>query len=85
VAGREGAASGYSSSSPSSGGLDLGFDASLLRYRRACFDATADLDSLARYIKEHGEGSCRSLPKNVGTEQRILLAKLRFFGSPFSV
>jgi hypothetical protein len=43
VAGREGAASGYSSSS--SGGLNLGFDASLLRYHRACFDATADLDS----------------------------------------
>jgi hypothetical protein len=45
VAGREGASSGYSSSSSSSGGLDLGFDASLLRYRRACLDATADLDS----------------------------------------
>lgn len=44
VAGMEGAGSGYSSSS-SSGGLDLGFDASLLRYRRACIDATADLDS----------------------------------------
>jgi hypothetical protein len=43
VAGREGGASGYSSSS--SGGLDLGFDASLLRYRRAYFDATSDLDS----------------------------------------
>jgi hypothetical protein len=43
MAGREGGASGYSSSSL--GGLDLGFDASLLRYRRAYFDATADLDS----------------------------------------
>jgi hypothetical protein len=38
---------------------------------------------LARYIKEHGEGSWRSLPKNAGTEQQqILLAKLRF---PFLV
>ncbi|KAL6657553.1 hypothetical protein ACP70R_005333 [Stipagrostis hirtigluma subsp. patula] len=45
AAGDSGGASGYSSSSSSSGGLDLGFDASLLRYRRACFAATADLDS----------------------------------------
>ncbi|KAL6841724.1 hypothetical protein ACP4OV_028236 [Aristida adscensionis] len=44
AAGEGGGASGYSSS-PSSGGLDLGFDASLLRYRRACFAANADLDS----------------------------------------
>lgn len=44
VAAGEGGMSGYSSSS-SSGGLDLGFDASLLRYRRACFNATSDLDS----------------------------------------
>ncbi|XP_062188786.1 uncharacterized protein LOC133892055 isoform X2 [Phragmites australis] len=44
VAAGEGGLSGYSSSS-SSGGLDLGFDASLLRYRRACFAASADLDS----------------------------------------
>ncbi|XP_039796853.1 uncharacterized protein LOC120661908 isoform X3 [Panicum virgatum] len=39
----DGGVSGYSSSS--SGGLDLGFDASLLRYRRACFAASADLDN----------------------------------------
>uniref|UniRef100_A0A0D9X1Q3 Uncharacterized protein n=1 Tax=Leersia perrieri TaxID=77586 RepID=A0A0D9X1Q3_9ORYZ len=32
------------SGSSSSGGLDLGFDDSLLRCRRACFAATADLD-----------------------------------------
>ncbi|CAN6226194.1 unnamed protein product [Urochloa humidicola] len=44
VAAGDGGVSGYSSSS-SSGGLDLGFDASLLRYRRACFAASADLDS----------------------------------------
>ncbi|WVZ66772.1 hypothetical protein U9M48_015952 [Paspalum notatum var. saurae] len=44
VAAGEGGVSGYSSSS-SSGGLDLGFDASLLRYRRSCFAATAELDS----------------------------------------
>jgi hypothetical protein len=44
VAGREGVTSGNSSSS-SSGALDLGFDASLLRYHRVCFDATANLDS----------------------------------------
>jgi hypothetical protein len=44
VAGGEGGVSGYSSSS-SSGGLELGFDASLLRYRRSCFAASADLDS----------------------------------------
>ena len=25
---------------------------------------------LARYIKEHGEGSWRSLPKNAGTEEQ---------------
>ncbi|KAG2646959.1 hypothetical protein PVAP13_2KG541800 [Panicum virgatum] len=43
VAAGDGGVSGYSSSS--SGGLDLGFDASLLRYRRACFAASADLDS----------------------------------------
>ena len=39
----DGGVSGYSSSS--SGGLDLGFDASLLRYRRSCFAASADLDN----------------------------------------
>lgn len=44
VAGGEGGVSGYSSSS-SSGGLELGFDASLLRYRRSCLAASADLDS----------------------------------------
>ncbi|CAL5085756.1 unnamed protein product [Urochloa decumbens] len=44
VAAGDGGVSGYSSSS-SSGGLDLGFDASLLRYRRACFAVSADLDS----------------------------------------
>lgn len=44
VAAGDGSVSGYSTSS-SSGGLDLGFDASLLRYRRACFAASADLDS----------------------------------------
>ncbi|GJN33177.1 hypothetical protein PR202_gb21745 [Eleusine coracana subsp. coracana] len=44
VAEEGGGVSAYSSSS-SSGGLDLEFDASLLRYRRACFAATADLDS----------------------------------------
>ncbi|TVU37753.1 hypothetical protein EJB05_11087 [Eragrostis curvula] len=44
AAGGDGGVTGHSSSS-SSGGLDLGFDASLLRYRRACFAATADLDS----------------------------------------
>ncbi|KAG0545928.1 hypothetical protein BDA96_02G403600 [Sorghum bicolor] len=44
VAGGDGGVSGYTSSS-SSGGLELGFDASLLRYRRSCFAASADLDS----------------------------------------
>ena len=48
VAGGEGGVSGYSSSS-SSGGLELGFDASLLRYRRSCFAASADLDSRVLY------------------------------------
>ncbi|KAE8806971.1 hypothetical protein D1007_16837 [Hordeum vulgare] len=36
---------GISPSSYSSGGLDLGFDASLLRLRRTCFSANAELDS----------------------------------------
>uniref|UniRef100_A0A0A9GCD7 Uncharacterized protein n=1 Tax=Arundo donax TaxID=35708 RepID=A0A0A9GCD7_ARUDO len=45
VAAGDGGVSGYSSSSSSSGGLDLGFDASLLRYRRACFSTSADMDS----------------------------------------
>ncbi|XP_062188463.1 uncharacterized protein LOC133891738 [Phragmites australis] len=44
VAAGDGGVSGYTSSL-SSGGLDLGFDASLLRYRRACFAASTDLDS----------------------------------------
>lgn len=36
---------GISPSSYSSGGLELGFDASLLRLRRTCFSANAELDS----------------------------------------
>ncbi|NP_001140479.1 hypothetical protein Zm00014a_011936 [Zea mays] len=44
VAGGEGGVSGYSSSSSSSG-LELGFDASLLRNRRSGFAAPSDLDS----------------------------------------
>jgi hypothetical protein len=40
-----GAVPGSPASSYSSGGLELGFDASLLRYRRACFSANADMDS----------------------------------------
>ncbi|KAL5198007.1 hypothetical protein ABZP36_001519 [Zizania latifolia] len=44
VAGGADGMSPYSGSASSSGGLDLGFDSSLLRYRRACFSATAELD-----------------------------------------
>ena len=36
---------GISPSSYSSGGLELGFDTSLLRLRRTCFSANAELDS----------------------------------------
>ena len=44
--GHGGGVPGSPASSYSSGGLELGFDASLLRYRRSCFSANAaDLDS----------------------------------------
>ncbi|XP_006657987.1 uncharacterized protein LOC102720617 [Oryza brachyantha] len=43
AAGADGMSAYSGSASSSSGGLDLGFDDSLLRYRRACFSATADL------------------------------------------
>uniref|UniRef100_A0ACD5WS91 Uncharacterized protein n=2 Tax=Avena sativa TaxID=4498 RepID=A0ACD5WS91_AVESA len=45
VAAGQGAVPGSPVSSYSSGGLELGFDASLLRYRRSCFSASADIDS----------------------------------------
>ncbi|CAM0906869.1 unnamed protein product [Alopecurus aequalis] len=45
VAAGHGGVPGSPASSYSSGGLELGFDASLLRYRRSCFSANADLDS----------------------------------------
>ncbi|GJN10941.1 hypothetical protein PR202_ga29091 [Eleusine coracana subsp. coracana] len=72
VAEEGGGVSGYSSSS-SSGGLDLEFDASLLRYRRACFAATADLDS--RVLRYSPQSAPPPLPQPMQSRMAYPMAE----------